>query len=177
MVRVREMTEADIEAVSAVRVRGWQFAYAGIVPQTYLDGMTIEDDARARRARFTDSHERVLNLVAVDGDEGVVGWAALGPYRGNSAEPDAGELYAIYLRPDVIGSGAGRTLIEAVHAEAVSRRFRTLLLWVLRDNARARRFYASAGYAPDGTVRGDRYEDVELPALRYRVSLGQDDPI
>ncbi len=44
------MTEAGIDAVSAIRVRGRQTAYAGIVPQPYLDGMTVEDDARERRA-------------------------------------------------------------------------------------------------------------------------------
>ncbi|MEU9228992.1 hypothetical protein AB0D40_32085 [Streptomyces massasporeus] len=53
MVHVQEMDEADIEAVSTIRVRGWQAAYAGIVPQTYLDAMTAEGDAGQRRQRFS----------------------------------------------------------------------------------------------------------------------------
>uniref|UniRef100_UPI0035324AA9 hypothetical protein n=1 Tax=Streptomyces castrisilvae TaxID=3033811 RepID=UPI0035324AA9 len=45
MTHVREMDEADIKAVSTIRVRGWQAAYADIVPRTYLDAMTVEGDA------------------------------------------------------------------------------------------------------------------------------------
>ena len=30
--------------------------------------------------------------------------------------------------------------------------FRAIVLWVLRDNQRARRFYERAGFAPDGAI-------------------------
>lgn len=170
MLRVREMTEADIDAVSAIRVHGWQTAYAGIVPQPYLDDMTVEADARERRARFRQSRGRALNLVAVDDRAGTVGWACLGPYRGDAA-PGTGEVYALYIRPGLTGAGIGTALINTLHARAIDRRFDALMLWVLRDNLRARRFYASAGYTADGVTRGDAYGDVVLPALRYRRAL------
>ncbi len=46
------MTEADIDAVSAVRVQGWQAAYPGLMPQAYLDAMSVARDAAERRSRF-----------------------------------------------------------------------------------------------------------------------------
>ena len=32
--------------------------------------------------------------------------------------------------------------------------YRCIMLWVLEDNARARRFYERAGFAPDGARHG-----------------------
>ncbi|GHI99405.1 hypothetical protein TPA0906_12710 [Streptomyces olivaceus] len=49
--RVREMALADCERVSGIRVRGRQSAYAGLVPQPYLDAM---DTSRGRRAAPRD---------------------------------------------------------------------------------------------------------------------------
>src|SRR5689334_8382516 len=143
MTEVRVMTGADIDAVSALRVRGWQSAYAGIVPQGYLDAMSAPQDAARRREWFAGDTGRVENLVTSDAT-GVTGWAAHGPYRGEGAEPGDGELYAIYVRPDRIGTGTGRALIGAVRARAADRGFPRLRLWVLADNVRARRFYEKA---------------------------------
>jgi hypothetical protein len=81
MTDVRVMTAADIDAVSAVRVRGWQSAYAGIVPRRYLDAMSASADAARHRERFADGTGPVEDLVSTDGS-GVTGWAAHGPYRG-----------------------------------------------------------------------------------------------
>jgi ribosomal protein S18 acetylase RimI-like enzyme len=166
-VGVRSMTEADIDAVSAVRVRGWQAAYAGILPQGYLDAMSVEADAARRREFFAKSLGRVENLVAVDADDAVVGWAAHGPYRGEDAASGEGELYAIYVRPDLVGSGIGRALTDAVLASAEARGFSRVRLWVLADNARARRFYEKAGFAPDGVVQEESYDGTLLPEVRY----------
>ncbi|MEW2575476.1 GNAT family N-acetyltransferase [Streptomyces syringium] len=164
------MTEADIEAVSGIRVTGWQTAYAGVVPQPYLDAMTVEDDARQRRTWFTLSRGQALDLVAVDDAAVPVGWASLGQYRGEGEERP-GELYALYVRPDLIGTGVGRLLLQEVHRHAAARRFDSMLLWVLRDNPRARRFYETAGYTADGAVRSDLYGEVEFPEVRYRRTL------
>lgn len=172
MAQVRMMVEADIPAVSEVRVHGWQNAYAGIVPAGYLNAMSVEEDARRRRSRFAPSDRHRLDLVAtVDG--AVVGWACLGPSR--AAPPPAtgtGELYALYLRPPVIGTGVGRALLHAVHTHAVHRGFEQMVLWVFQDNHRARRFYERAGYLADGGVHHEGYAGVTLADLRYHRFLG-----
>jgi ribosomal protein S18 acetylase RimI-like enzyme len=160
------MTEADIDAVAAIRVRGWQAAYAGIVPPGYLDAMSVEEDAARRRDLFARATGRVENLVAVDGDA-VTGWAAHGPYRGDDTTPTDGELYAIYVRPGLIGTGIGRALTDAVIASAAARGFTRMRLWVLADNARARRFYDKAGFTPDGASQEEEYDGMLLKEVRY----------
>lgn len=42
-VLVRNMTVDDCESVAKVRVRGWQAAYAGLMPQSYLDAMLVPE--------------------------------------------------------------------------------------------------------------------------------------
>ncbi|MFG1879292.1 GNAT family N-acetyltransferase [Sphaerisporangium sp. NPDC049003] len=163
---VREMREPDIEAVSSVRVAGWRTAYAGILPQSYLDGLSVEQDARGRRKRFARADGTTLDLVAEDAGA-VVGWLAMGPCRDADARPGDGEIYALYVRPDVIGTGAGRTLARAALRAAGERSYRRLLLWVLEANARARRFYGSAGFVPDGTRSLWEVAGASVPEIRY----------
>ncbi|MFF7898245.1 GNAT family N-acetyltransferase [Streptomyces sp. NPDC007920] len=162
-ITVRDMTEQDIEDVSALRVRGWQHAYAGLMPQTYLDGLSIAEDAARRRAYFADVSSGMTNLVAQTAD-GTVGWASFGPARGEDIPQDDGELYAIYARPDLIGTGIGRALLKEVLHRAS---YPGLRLWVLEGNVRARRFYERAGFSPDGAVCADEVAGVPVPEVRY----------
>ncbi|MEV7969121.1 GNAT family N-acetyltransferase [Sphaerisporangium sp. NPDC088356] len=170
MLVVREMREPDIETVSSVRIASWRTAYAGILPQAHLDGLSVEDDARGRRKRFGDADGTTLDLVAEDAGS-VVGWLAMGPCRDDDAVPGDGEIYAFYVRPDVIGTGAGRALADAALRAAGERSYRRLLLWVLEDNLRARRFYGAAGFVPDGTRSLWEVAGVAVPELRYRRDL------
>ncbi|MFD7339082.1 GNAT family N-acetyltransferase [Streptomyces violascens] len=161
MVRVRIMGDTDVPAAAEIRVRGWQKAYSGIVPGSCLDAMSTEETARRTRERLADPAGTTTDLVAVTEDHEILGWAAYGP------NPDAGwTLHALYVRPDRIGTGVGRALLAAVH-EAVGPGA-AVELWVLRDNARARRFYELAGYAPDGAEEQEEYDKVPVTELRYR---------
>ncbi|MFI0240363.1 GNAT family N-acetyltransferase [Streptomyces sp. NPDC016845] len=172
MTRVRKMREADIAAVSAIRVRGWQTAYAGLVPGTYLDAMTVEADAVRRRQMFARPRPDSEDLVAL-GDGGPVGWVRFGPYRG--AVPGAagrdGEVYALYVAPELLGQGTGTSLLNEAHGHMKALGFDVSALWVLRDNLRARRFYERAGYRADGGAQDDVYDGITLTEVRYRRAL------
>ncbi|MDL5198630.1 GNAT family N-acetyltransferase [Streptomyces sp. ALI-76-A] len=171
MVHVREMDAADIEAVSTIRVRGWQAAYAGIVPQTYLDAMTVEGDVGQRRQWFSQPGRKSRDLVAL-GDRGPVGWICFGPCR--SEMPGVGrvgEVYALYISPDLTGQGIGRILLGEAHAQMKGQGFEASALWVLCDNQRAQRFYERAGYQADGAAQDDVYDGITLTELRYQRVL------
>jgi ribosomal protein S18 acetylase RimI-like enzyme len=165
------MQVEDIEGVSAVRVRGWQAAYRGMVPQSHLDALTIDGDARMRHEMFAKSDGRVLNLVA-EQDGAVVGWAALGPSREEDAEAGDGELLALYVAPDAVGTGVGRALMAEALASAGQRSFRRLVLWVIADNIRARSFYERAGFVADGRTEDWAVDGAVVPEVRYGMDLG-----
>ncbi|MEU9122262.1 GNAT family N-acetyltransferase [Streptomyces sp. NPDC048506] len=175
------MTGADIDAVAAVRVHGWQAAYRGLMPQAYLDAMSVAEDAERQRSRFGRRPPEVSDLVA-ERDGGIIGWISVGPARdrdlapGPTAPPTAdrlaGEVYALYLAPGVIGTGVGRSLLAAGTARAGASGFRALYLWVLRGNARGRRFYERAGFVPDGAEEAYEVGGSSVPEVRYWRPLG-----
>ena len=52
-----------------------------------------------------------------------------------------GEIVSIYFLPDYIGKGYGRLLLNKCIKELKQCGFSKVLLWVLEDNHRARKFY------------------------------------
>jgi ribosomal protein S18 acetylase RimI-like enzyme len=75
---------------------------------------------------------------------------AAGPLTPAGQAGGVGELYALYVSPAWWSAGVGRALMSSVLAALEAERYRRVVLWVLADNARARRFYDRAGFAPDG---------------------------
>ena len=167
---IRDMTLDDCRHVSAIRIDGWRTAYRGLMPQSYLDALDVAADTARRRARLAQGGDGVVNLVAVRDGE-VVGWAAHGPYRDGETRTEDAELYAIYVSSQVLGAGVGRALLaESARRCAAAGRER-MLLWVLRDNARARCFYERAGFRADGAEEPFEVDGVAVPEVRYTAVL------
>ncbi|HTU72949.1 MAG TPA: GNAT family N-acetyltransferase [Trebonia sp.] len=166
MISIRDATAPDITAIEAVRRASWRAAYAGLIGQAHLDRATTGpfDPPRVPASRRT--------VVAVEGDDAtVVGYSSFGPeravhalaltpaavagelprYTDAGSAGQVGEVYAIYLDPACWSRGAGRALMDAAVAWLAAAGYERAVLWVLADNARARRFYEIAGWRPDGT--------------------------
>ncbi|AXL91947.1 GNAT family N-acetyltransferase [Streptomyces sp. CB09001] len=170
-VRVREMALADCDRVSLIRVRGWQSAYRGLMPQPYLDAMDAAADAERRRSLFARPPKGLVNLVAEDEGGEVVGWACHGPYRDGEARTADAELYALYVDTGRFGAGIGQALVGESVRRCRAAGHARMLLWVLRDNTRARRFYERAGFRPDGAEEPFEVEGVAVPEVRYARTL------
>ncbi|WP_262056616.1 GNAT family N-acetyltransferase [Streptomyces sp. STR69] len=164
--QIRPMVLADCDRVSEIRVLGWQFAYRGLMPQSFLGALSPKDDAERRRARFAQGDGSVVNLVASRGEE-IIGWAAFGPYRDGEVRTGDAELYAVYLDPRHLGTGAGRALLREVLRRCAALGHDRVFLWVVRGNARARRFYERAGFRADGAEEPYEVEGVLVPEIRY----------
>ncbi|MFD7136440.1 GNAT family N-acetyltransferase [Streptomyces sp. NPDC059894] len=164
------MTLDDCARVSEIRVRGWQSAYRGLMPQSYLDALSVTEDAERRRDRFVQGDAGVRNLVAEQAGQ-VVGWAAHGPYREGEHRTSDAELYALYVDPARIGTGVGRALLTEAVRRTAADGHRRMHLWVLRDNARARAFYTRAGFHTDGTEEPFEVNGMAVPEIRYTNDL------
>lgn len=82
--------------------------------------------------------------------------------------PGCGEILAMYVRPDRLGRGVGRALMAYGLGELRRQGLVPVLLWVSAANERARRFYAAAGFAPDGATQDYEIAGATLPEVRYR---------
>ena len=61
-------------------------------------------------------------------------------------------MYTLYVTPEHWSTGTGRALTDAALDGLRTAGYRRVVLWTLTANARARRFYAKAGFAPDGAI-------------------------
>lgn len=159
----RAATAADLRALCTVRVRSWQAAYRGLVPQSHLDALDVDAEVARRSDRWEPGGHLLAEL-----DGRIVGWAYTGPYRGDDLPAGSGEVYAIYALPEHWSAGVGRALMARALRDLDRRAFAPVFLWVLRDNDRARHFYQRVGFAADGGTHDFDVAGVSLPELRYR---------
>ena len=158
---MRAATPEDAEAISEVRVRSWQQAYAHVFPKEALAGLDAGELAVYWRERIAAGDTMLVT-------DDLAGFASIGP----SPDPaSAGEVYAIYVEPERWGSGCGRALMEAALAELREAGYAEAVLWVLEDNPRARRFYEAGGWELDGGEKEDDWLGTRVREVRYRISL------
>ena len=74
----------------------------------------------------------------------------------------------LYVAPDFWRAGVGNQLFDSGTAYLRGRGFPELVLWVLEDNERARRFYEKKGWRPDGAKKPS-FSRPALSQMRYRV--------
>lgn len=86
-------------------------------------------------------------------------------------DPDVGELFAIYLQPDVVERGVGKALMAKAEQFLHDEPYIEATLWVLDTNERARRFYESLGWQPDGATQDEPGLGYTMHEVRYRKSL------
>ncbi|MGW0533300.1 N-acetyltransferase family protein [Streptomyces sp. NPDC003032] len=170
-VLTREVTGADCATVAEIRVLGRRSAYAGLMPQPFLDALSVEEGAAQQRQRLARGHGASVDLVA-ERTGRIVGWACFGPARDAGLPPGEAELYALYVHPAQYSTGVGRTLTQECLARCAAAGYTRLRLWVVEGNLRARRFYERAGFAPDGAREPDEIDGTPVPDVRYALGLG-----
>lgn len=142
---IRSARPEDAEAVARVRVACWQVAYAGIVPDTFLDPTFIAQFVERRQGKLPDPQMEFC-FVAEDEQGQIAGYAIGGPAL-DIASAYAGELYEVYVLPSVQKQGVGRQLALCVACELLKRGYPSMRLYVLAENANARHFYERLGGA------------------------------
>jgi GNAT superfamily N-acetyltransferase len=193
VVVIRPASATDAAQIAAVRRDSWFAAYEGIIPHQIIDRATAPDGGAGVRQSFRiRPWQRMIAAVADQpgpparaGEHapGIVGFATFGPEQDVldtpwphpvSADGTGGrtaELYALYVHPAWWSTGTGQALMDRVLAKVSAAGYLCLVLWVLADNARARRFYGLAGFAPDGA--GHVLDDLGgVTEIRYRRTLG-----
>ena len=149
-------TDDEIRGKAYVHWKSWQESYRGIVDDGYLDRMTLAQ-TEEKAFRWRDNI-----LVAKDGER-VVGFVGYGPASG---EEGTGEIFALYVLEEYQRRGIGYALMR----EALSRLegCRVVVLWALKENDKAIRFYERVGFLPDG---GEKEITLGAPVKGIRMTM------
>src|SRR5438105_10109155 len=108
MIDVRPARPEDVHGIAETHVRTWQGAYGHAFPAELLAGLSVDGHEEWWRGVVESGSEQVW-VAEEDGE--VIGFASAGPSR---TEEDVAELYALYVRPEEWGGGAGTALMRTV---------------------------------------------------------------
>lgn len=167
---VRPATAADAEAIARVHVLTWQSSYRGLVPDDFLDALVVDRRTEMWRKVLGEADASKRVWVGLGGEE-IVGFVAVGPSRDDDADEQTGELHAIYVLAEHQHRGVGQALMDAA-TSWLAERYTCATLWVLTDNDRSRRFYASSGWHFDGSTKRDDRGSFVLEEARHRKTFG-----
>ncbi|HEX2891990.1 GNAT family N-acetyltransferase [Vineibacter terrae] len=153
--RVRPARPDDAAILARIYVAAWRDAYAGILPDALLVGMSDVRHAAAWQHELSARDHQSETLVAED-EDGVLGLVTIGPARRVSrAQLEGGEIYRLYVAPERQGEGAGKMLLMASFDWLISREVDAVIVWVLAENP-SRFFYEAMG----GTRLGEKSDHV-----------------
>ncbi len=146
---IRPATLNDAETLARIHVAGWHESYGGIVPQEYLDSLSVDSRTKDWQ-RWLSSGEQFNTFLAFE-NEAPCGFISCGKLR----TPPPGmspvrplytsEIYGIYVLKEHWRKGIGKALMRAAAEDLRTRKHRSLCLWVIEKNKNAVAFYQKLG--------------------------------
>ena len=144
---IRRVRQGDENALAAIQTQSWKAAFAGILDTETLARCTNVDRATAMYKRLLDEHKGNGYLLSVDGRPHCIAyWDAArdAEFTGKV------ELICIHSLPVNWRKGYGRQMMDRVLRDIKEAGYSEVVLWVFRDNLRARAFYEATGFKLTG---------------------------
>ena len=135
---LRKATPADAGLIQNLARATWPSAYAAIISPQQIDFMLSQLYSPTELQRQLAGPVSFLLLYSA---QQPVGFAGFGPLT-----PQRHQLHKLYVLPELQGSGAGKTLLQAVLQQVSHTPARELVLQVNRLNP-AVGFYQRMGFA------------------------------
>jgi GNAT superfamily N-acetyltransferase len=174
---VRPARPDDAADIGRIQVETWRTAYATILPEPVLAGLSVEAATAAWADAITappSPDHRVL--VALE-QQWLVGFAASGP--ADDLEPDDPEpattlaLAPILVEPRWGRRGHGSRLLAATVEHARAAGMTRAIAWIPDGDTPSKEFLVSAGWAPDGLARALDTGAGELREVRLHTVLAE----
>jgi GNAT superfamily N-acetyltransferase len=154
MILIRDAKLDDVPDIARVHVETWRTSYSGIVPQTVLDGLSVDQRQMMWEALLTRHGSTRPTLVAEEtpatvssaGSSGVIGFGLVGPADGRV--PDiAGEILLLYILERFQRRDVGRRLFAALIERLRMLGHNSAVTWVFEGSAACPFFEAMGGVA------------------------------
>jgi GNAT superfamily N-acetyltransferase len=158
---IRLATDADVLPMAKVHIASWRETYPGLLPDAMLARLSVADQA-IRWQRMLDRPDAWGGAISFVADRGgsIVGYGTCGEQRDPLLRDRGftGEVAELYVLAYAQGQGAGFGLMKAMAAALLEHGHRAASLWVLEQNAPARRFYEHLGGMLIGKKRANLAE-------------------
>lgn len=140
---IRKVQQGDANALAYIQTESWKAAFAGILDAEMLAKCTDIDRATAMYQMLLDENKGNGYLLTVNEKPHCIAYwdAARDPEFAGKAE-----LICIHSLPDNWHKGFGSQMMDLVLMDIKKAGYSEVVLWVFRDNLRARAFYEAKGF-------------------------------
>ncbi len=170
MINVRLAQITDARAISSVHVAVWQSHYRKTIPDVFLDNLSVDKRLEHWQIWLEEADYGNKAIYVAECNDQIIGFISGGPCRDD--EEMAAEFYAIYVKEEFQGLGAGKKLLEAFFTWCKEKAHRTICCWVLEENPNSRKFYEGmGGKLSEGLTKTLTYALKDVRAVRYEWKL------
>ena len=166
-VSVRPARPGDAAEVARIQIETWRQAYASVLPAPVLDGLSVDAATEAWRDAVTAPPSARHHVLVALEKEWLVGFAAIAP-DGDATTAAFGPLL---VEPRWGRRGHASRLLAAAVDHARGDGLARAVIWLPEADNVSRAFFTSAGWAPDGLVRGLDTGAGEIREVRLHVTL------
>ncbi|NLW43355.1 MAG: GNAT family N-acetyltransferase [Tissierellia bacterium] len=156
---IRKITKEDAAKASRIYALSWKIAYRNIVPQNYLDSLSLDRWTPFLKDSLFDGY-----VLIEDGE--YIATTSISPAREEEMQ-GWGEIISLYVLPEYFYKGYGKKLLEFAVSELKSQGFNDTFLWVLEENRQGRDFYERNNFIPNGDKTIIKIDGKELVEMRY----------
>ncbi len=151
---IRRADKQDIPRIAEIIIFGKRVAYRSIFQNDYVsfNEMRVVD----LYEEYNRHPETLAGMYLYD--DGIV----KGVINGRFVDEKTMEISELYVEPFFVGQGIGTRLIEQVIRQAEKKGVQKIILWVIKDNVKARKFYEANGFVDSGEtciIEGTTKED------------------
>lgn len=140
---IRKVKQGDADTLAYIQTESWKTAFKGIIDAEMLDKCTNIDKARLMYQRLLDDNKGNGYILTVDNKSHCIA------YWDKARDPELAlkaELICIHSLPNNWHKGFGSKMMDMVLEDIKKSGYSEVVLWVFRDNLRARAFYEGNGF-------------------------------
>lgn len=142
-IKIRRVQQGDENALAYIQTESWKAAFATILDAETLTRCTNIDKATAMYKSLLDENKGNGYILFVDDKPHCIAYwdEARDKKFGGKAE-----LICIHSLPGNWHKGYGSMMMDYLFSDIRDVGYQEVILWVFRDNKRARSFYEKKGY-------------------------------
>ena len=140
---IRKVKQGDADTLAYIQTESWKAAFKEIIDDAMLEKCTNIDKARAMYQRLLDENMGNGYLLTVDNKPHCIA------YWDKARDPELtgkAELICIHSLPNNWHKGFGSKMMDMILEDIKKSGYSEVVLWVFRDNLRARAFYEAKGF-------------------------------
>ncbi|MGN0266747.1 MAG: GNAT family N-acetyltransferase [Lachnospiraceae bacterium] len=149
-VSIRKAGKGDEVSLAHIQTKSWKTAFKGILVDEILDKCTEMEPTIRMYKKLLDADKGNGYILEVDGRPHCIAWWDRSRTESMS---EYAELICIHSLQSNWRKGYGTKMLNRVLHDMKKEGYDRGMLWVFRDNIRARKFYEANGFVTHGMMK------------------------